>query len=94
MYINENFTNIKSDISGANILNKSINNLENNDINLSLMRSITTESQVMESNKNQIILNNNLHEKENSFLSKHTDDINVVVEMSNLMFPQQEMISI
>jgi hypothetical protein len=84
--INENFTNIKSDISDDSTLNKSINNSENNDINLSLMRSSTTDPQGMKSNTNQIIMNNNLYERANSFLSKHTDDINVMVEMSNLMF--------
>ena len=85
--IKENFTNIKSEISDDSALNKTVNYSENNDNNnLSISRSVTYEPNSTKNNQSQSILNNNLYERGNSFLSKHTDDINVMVEMTDLMF--------
>ena len=84
--INENFTNIKSDIPDDNVLNKTINLSDNNDPNLSLSRNVTSEPLTIKNNSNRIILNNNLYERGNSFFSEHNDEINVMVEMNDLMF--------
>lgn len=85
--INDNYTNTKSDSNDDSILNKSINDLESMDnIDLSLIRSETYDNFNEKALSNQVISNNSLYKKSNSFVSNHKDDINVMVEMSDSMF--------
>ena len=85
--INENFSNIKDNNTDAISLNKSFNDSDSYD-NLSLNKSMTAYDLSLTKNNTmtQNLLNNSLYERATSFLSNHKDDINVMVEMSNLMF--------
>ena len=81
---NENFTNIKSDKLENIDLNKSFNESENYEYDLTPKKSMTTTFKNYSSKK--IYDNNSLYEKINSFYTEHKGDINVMVEMSNEMF--------
>ena len=85
--INENFSNIKDNNTDVISLNKSFNDSDSYD-NLSLNKSMTAYDLSLTKNNTmtQNLLNNSLYERATSFLSNHKDDINVMVEMSNLMF--------
>ena len=83
--INENFTNTKLEVADDSILNKTINDIENDD-NFSVNRSMTCELTLSKNNLSQNLFTNNFYERATSFVSKHTDNINVMIEMSDSMF--------
>ena len=83
--INENFTNTKSDAADDSALNKTINDADNFD-SFSVNRSMTCELTLSKNNLSQNLFTNNLYERATSFVSKHTDNINVMIEMSDSMF--------